>query len=272
MPKILVIDPNEAFATMLQEMLEMDGGYQVAVAHRGSDALALLEGDAFDLTIVDMDLDAADMGYRDLILNVRRAQPRMRLVLIPLMGEELPPEAHRLDIQGALSKPFFVDDLLPGIREALSKEVRITPPPRQAAAPPPPPARRGRSDQASQIQEVLTDLVRETQADAVWLVSSSRGSDEVLAHISTLDQDRVQTLARLSIAAVQAAQAVAHFLGQPNAPFEHNMFENDTSRLYVMALPGDVAIGIVTPIHTALGTIRHNLRRAGRHLDRLSLT
>jgi CheY-like chemotaxis protein len=265
MAKILVVDPNEAFAAMLQEMLEMDGGYEVAVAHQGSAALALLEDDAYDLTIVDMDLDPADMGYRDLIVNVRRAQPGMRLVLIPLMGEELPPEAHQLDIQGALSKPFFVDDLLPGIRDALSRQVRPGPPQRQAqAAPPEPPA-----DLAGQVQEVLTDLVRETQADAVWLISIDQG-DKVIAHISILNQERAQRLAELSIAATRAAQAVAHFLGQPDEPFEHNMFENDVSRLYVLALPGSLALVIVTPINTPLGTVRHNLRRAGRHLNRLA--
>lgn len=268
MAKILVVDPNEAFAAMLREMLEIDGGYQVVVAHRGSDALALLEGDDFDLTIIDMDLDPDDMGYRDLILSVRRAQATMRLVLIPLMGEELPPEAHRLDIQGALSKPFFADDLLPGIREALSKEVRLGPPQRQAEAPRPAAA----ADQAGQIQEVLADLVRETQADGVWLLSCSRGSQGIVANASTMNEKNAQTLANLSIAAVQAAQAVAHFLGQPDEPFEHNMFENDTSRLYVMARPENLALVIVTPIHTPLGTIRHNLRRAWRHLDRLALT
>ncbi|MFN2225828.1 MAG: response regulator [Anaerolineae bacterium] len=269
MAKILVIDPNEAFAAMLQEMLEMDGGYDVAVTHRGSDALRLLQGDSFDLTIVDMDLDPADMGYRDLILNVRRAQPSMRLVLIPLMGEELPPEAHRLDIQGALSKPFFVDDLLPGIQAALSKEVRIGPAPRQAEPAQPAAAGRGGSDQAGQIQQVLGDLIHETQADAVWLLSSRRGGEGVVAHVSTLSEDKARTLAELSVAAVQAAQAVAHFLGQPDEAFEHNMFENDRSRLYIMTLPGDLALVLVTPINTPLGTIRHNLRRTSRHLARL---
>ena len=47
------------------------------------------------------------------------------------------------------------------------------------------------------------------------------------------------------------------------------MFESDRSRLYIMTLPGDLALVIVTPINTPLGTIRHNLRRASRHLARL---
>lgn len=269
MAKILVVDPNEAFAAMLQDMLETEGGYQVEVAHRGSDALTLLQRGAFDLTIVDMDLDPNDMGCQDLILSVRRAQPTMRVVLIPLMGEELPPEAHRLDIQGALSKPFFADDLLPGIQEALSKEVRPRPPQDSVATPRPQPTS---TDRAVQIQELLNELIRETQADAVWLLSSSRGAERVVAHASTMDEDGARILASLVAAAVQAAQAIARFLGQPDEPFEHNMFENDASRLYIMALPENLALVIVTPTRTPLGTIRHNLRRTWRHLNRLALT
>lgn len=268
MAHILVVDPNEAFATMLKDLLEREGGYQVTVASRGSDALALVAQDAFDLSIVDMDLDPADMGYRELVLGLRQAQPSMRLVLIPLMGEELPPEAHRLDIQGALSKPFFVDDLLPGIQEALVREVRVEPARDRAARP----AIQLDVGAASQIEDVLADLRRETQADAVWLVSSSDGTDAVVAQAGDMRHTSAQALTHLSMATIRSAQAIAPLLGQADQPFEHNMFENTSCRLYIMALPRDLALVVVSPIHTPLGTIRHNLRRAWRHLDHLALT
>ena len=98
-PSILVVDRNEAFATMLKQMLETDGGYEVRVAQRGSDALALLHEENFALTIIDMDLDPDDLDYEGLIPRVRGVQPSMRLMLIPLMGESLPPEVAQSDIQ-----------------------------------------------------------------------------------------------------------------------------------------------------------------------------
>jgi CheY-like chemotaxis protein len=269
MATILVVDPNEAFATMLKDMLETEGGHQVKVAHRGSDVLTLLEQSAFDLTIVDMDLDPADMGCRDLIVSIRQAQPTMRVVLIPLMGEDLPPEVHRLDIQGALSKPFFADDLLPGIQEALSREVRVGLPPAQQIDEQRPAVGAHRADE---VQPVLAELIHETQADAAWLLSGGAGAEQVVTYVSTMDEEHALTLAELSAAVVRAAQAIAHFLGQPDEPFEHNMFENDVSRLYIMTLPGDLSLVVVGPVHTPLGTIRHNLRRAWRQLDRLALT
>jgi CheY-like chemotaxis protein/predicted regulator of Ras-like GTPase activity (Roadblock/LC7/MglB family) len=283
--RILVVDRNEAFATMLEEMLEMDGGYNVKVVRAGSDALNLLRQTNFDLTIVDMDLDARDMGYRDLAQSVRGIRPTMRLMLIPFMGEQLPAEALALDIQGTLSKPFFVDDLLPSIQEALTKKVRPAPasppPPMPAPAPAPAPAPRpkARSEASlpsaaivADVQAVLSELARETRADIVLLVSTAAGARRVVAQASTLSDDKVGTLADLCVTTVQAAQATARSLDQPDVPFEHNMFEGESLRLYIMALSSELFLVVVVPMSTPLGTIRHNLRRADRDLARLALT
>jgi CheY-like chemotaxis protein len=276
-PRILIVDRNEAFAMMLEQMLVTDGGYDVQVAHNGSDALALLHGADFDLTILDIDLESeggrGNMDYQDLIQSVRQVRPMMRLMLIPLMGEELPPEAGKLDIQGTLAKPFFADDLLPGIKDALARRV-IPPGPwplaRRASAVPEESVPVG--DSIPGVQAVLSDLARETAADTVLLLSTNSDSVGVLAHASTLDAEQVGMLSNLILAAVQAAQATARFLGQPDVPFEHNMFEGGGQRLYAMALPPDLLLVVATPVATPLGTIRHNLRRASRTLGDLALT
>jgi CheY-like chemotaxis protein len=262
--KILVVDRNQAFATMLEQMLEMEGGYEVQAAHTGSDALLLLEQADFDLTIVDMDLDAEDMGYQELILSLRRLEPTMRLMLIPLVGSDLPPEALELDIQGALSKPFFAGNLLPDIQTALAKQVSArpaapvaTPSPAQPGEPPP-----------DRIQATLSELAREIDADAILLLSTATTDVRIVAHAGTLPGPKIQTLAELGIASVRSAQATAQFLGGPDRPFEHNIFESDSLRLYIMFLANDELLLAVTPTSTRLGTIRHSLRRAARDLRR----
>ncbi len=260
--RILVVDRDEAFATMLQHMLETEGGYKVEVTRTGSHALILLQQSKFDLTIIDTDLDPKDLGYRDLILSVRQLEPAMRLMLIPLMGEELPPGIDQLDIQAVLSKPFFADDLLPNIESALAKQV---------ASPLPAPAKspatsRPVQEAAPGPQALLAELAREINADAIVLLSTSPPGKRLVAHVSHWDRSRLETLADLSIATVQAAQATARFLGQPDEPFEHNMFENASSRLYIMAVAGGDLLIAVTSVNTPLGTIRHNLRRTARSL------
>lgn len=276
--RILVVDRNEAFAAMLQGMLEADGGYQVEVAYAGSEALALLEQENLDLTIVDMDLDPHEMDYRSLIGAMRQLRPSMRLMLIPLMGEDLPAEASRLNIQGTLSKPFFADDLLPRIQEALASEVL-------ASQPAPPQTERLDEDQAeppaapapvkeadSDVQAILQDLARETRADVILLVATRQDNEHILAHYTVMERLDLAELAGLCIATVQTAQATSNVLGQPDEPFVHNMFESESLRLYIMVMPGDLLAVIVAPIGIPLGTVRHNLRRAGRDLARLSLT
>ena len=262
-PSILVIDRNEAFATMLKQMLETDGGYEVRVAQRGSDALALLHEENFALTIIDMDLDPDDLDYQDLIPRMREVQPSMRLMLIPLMGESLPSEVKRSDIQGTLSKPFFADDLLPSIEDALNKAVHLAEP--QPDSDPAPESRA-----SAEVEAILYQLAREIYADAVLLLSTRGGTGYLVAHASSQDDKSTMTLANLSMDTIRAAQAAARFLGQPDRPFEHNMFESDSLRLYAMSLPGEMLLTVVTPTSTPLGTIRHNLRRAARELSQLA--
>jgi CheY-like chemotaxis protein/predicted regulator of Ras-like GTPase activity (Roadblock/LC7/MglB family) len=268
-PKILVVDGNEAFAIMLRDMLEREGGYDVMVSPSGSDALACVQRQAFDLVIVDMELDPHDMDYGQLVQNARNERPDIRLMLIPLMGGGLPPETRAWDLQGTLTKPFFADDLLPNIQEALSKQVG-----RQTTDPPTSPQPQMLDDveqTASDIRAVLLDLGRETRADSVLLLAGGDGGG-VVAHTAALDAQALAALPSLVSTSLQAAQAVAHFFGQPDVPFEHNMFESSTQRLYVMTLPGDLVLVVVTPVSTHLGTIRHNLRRAARELAALALT
>jgi CheY-like chemotaxis protein len=268
--RILVVDRNQAFAIMLQEMLEMEGGNQVETTPLGSEALGRLRQNDYDLTIIDMDLDPVDMGYQELIQGIRRIRATMRIMLIPLMGQDLPAEARRLDIQGTLSKPFFADDLLPNIQDALSRQINpsATPPPAHTRHPSPRPV----GEPTSQVQSVLSELARETQADSVLLISFSAGEPSILAQASLLNDAQVTTLAGLSVRTFQAARAAATFLSQRDEHFEHNMFESESLRLYIMALASNQLLVIVTPLSTPLGTIRHNLRRASRDLAGRALT
>jgi len=275
---VLVVDGNEAFATMLQEMLETEGGYRVRVAPCGSSALAALERDRFDLTIVDMDLDPEEMDYRELIRRIRRVLPGMRLVLIPLMGQAVPPEAHELNVQGTLSKPFFADDLLPRIQAALSAPLAAVAPgaPAPAATPAAPPAARpgarvGAAPPAARVQALLQELVRETRADLV-AVLSMQGGGGVVAQMGNRGQATTDSLAEPCLAALRAAQRLGRLLGQPDAPFEHNMFESDSFRLYILSLPGDLCLFLAAPLEAPLGAVRHNLRRTSRELAGIPLT
>jgi DNA-binding response OmpR family regulator len=121
---ILVVDSDHAFATILKEGLETTGEYQVTVAHAGSDALESVVEHPFDMVIVDMGLP--DVNPVRLMKAIREAKPSMRLVVIPLFGQQVADEIQNLKIQGVLPKPFFVGDLPNIVGQALGGELRAS--------------------------------------------------------------------------------------------------------------------------------------------------
>ena len=56
-----------------------------------------------------------------MVQALRQEHPHLRIMVIPLMGEEIPPELAQVDLQGILSKPFFLPELPDRIQEAMSR-------------------------------------------------------------------------------------------------------------------------------------------------------
>ncbi len=139
---ILVVDSDEGFGYMLKEGLENSGSYNASWVQSGSDALEAVVEQPFDLVIIDMGL--ADMAPLTLVQAIREAKNGMKVMMIPLMGQTLPDQISKLNINGVLPKPFFVGDLPDLIDQAMgrrktSPHIRtVTAPPRPGNPPAPP--------------------------------------------------------------------------------------------------------------------------------------
>lgn len=112
--RILVVDPNEAFATLLYEELKREG-YDVDMCLNGVDALAAARRHPVNLAVLDMALAGPDALM--LAQQLRNLNENLRLMLIPLMGEALSAQAMSLSVHGVLPKPFFLPEL-PGLIKA----------------------------------------------------------------------------------------------------------------------------------------------------------
>ncbi|HQE91617.1 MAG TPA: response regulator [Anaerolineae bacterium] len=112
--RVLVVDPNEAFATLLSEELKREG-YEIDMCLDGTSALAAARRHTIDLAVLDMALVGPDALV--LAQQLRNLNANLRLMLIPLMGETLPSQAMSLAVQGVLPKPFFLPEL-PGLIQA----------------------------------------------------------------------------------------------------------------------------------------------------------
>ncbi|MCL4300898.1 MAG: response regulator [Anaerolineae bacterium] len=140
---ILVVDSDEGFGFMLKEGLQNSGQYTAKWVHSGSDALHAVVEQAFDLVIIDMAL--MDMPPAKLVQAIREAKNGMRIMMIPLIGQDLPDKIKALEINGILTKPFFVGDLPDLIDQATGQRKSVpqtrpapTSPPVKPAVPPPP--------------------------------------------------------------------------------------------------------------------------------------
>ena len=270
---VLIVDENQAFATMLKESLESSGDYAATVATTGSEALEAVVEQRFALTIVDMAI--SDVEPMTLIRAIREAKPTMRLMLIPLLGEELSEEARSLGIQGILTKPFFMGDLPVKIEAALSRRVArpvpftpqtIVPPPRvRVPAPPATPTVERHIPRVPAIDRHLSDLSREIVAEAVLLTHR----DTLLAWAGQLDRAQAEALAALVAESFRAAAKVAAFLGEAGRRFERSSHEGNAYRLYSLKLNAELVLSVALRSETPVGMIRYNLRRTADELAKI---
>jgi DNA-binding NarL/FixJ family response regulator len=293
---ILIIDSDQAFATALQEELHTQAGLEVRIAASGDAARQALERDDVDLAILDMGVDSDEFDDDGtclqktlaLMRELRTVKPGVRLMVIPLMGQDVPSEVTKLNIQGTLSKPFFLDDLLPRLQRALT----LPPPGSQPAAgaspsrpepesvvvpatgpagsarpgvESPQPATYAQTEpiDSKAIRQALFELVRETGADAAIFV----GPASLVVKEGILDRGRAQALAQQVRRALETSRHVSQFLEGASKPLAHQILEGAGTRLYIQALSPLHALAVLTPLQTPLGVVRVNMQRTGRVLQ-----
>ncbi|MEK7311037.1 MAG: response regulator, partial [Chloroflexota bacterium] len=117
MIKVLVADPNPAFAAMIAQVLEETKRFQVTFASTGAEAIGAASRDSFDIVILETSIE--DFSLRDAVTVLRRNQPYLPIMVILPFGEQaLPDAAKYFDVQGILSKPLYIPDLQKQIESA----------------------------------------------------------------------------------------------------------------------------------------------------------
>jgi CheY-like chemotaxis protein len=302
-PNILVVDSEEGFGLMLKEGLENSGHYNARCVHTGSDTLNVIGSDDFDLIIVDMGLQ--DMSAIGLVQTIRKANIDQRIMMIPLMGQDLPEKAIALNINGILTKPFFVGDLPDLIDDAIGRRRSPAPPP--VAAPDSDPAEE-EPDSPSEVAEdasaskddvdveeapapvvppptipaVSQDTIRYlrgNEADILRLLDDLNrevraeailliAGPELIAQAGLLDRDHCQQLAALVGQSAQAAAQAADFLGEPSGRFSQSLHEGAEYRLYSLSLGEGIQLSLALSSNVPLGMIRHQCRQFAEQLSR----
>jgi DNA-binding response OmpR family regulator len=121
MPFILLVEDDYQLREMLHTILT-SSGYVVWEAPNGKTANRLCQQRKPDLVITDLIMPNKD-GF-ELISDLRRKDPTVKIVVISGGGEKIPAECHlrmarKLGVQHTLSKPFGPAEFLETVRLAL---------------------------------------------------------------------------------------------------------------------------------------------------------
>jgi CheY-like chemotaxis protein len=303
-PNILVVDSEEGFGLMLKEGLENSGHYNARCVHTGSETLKVIGSGNFDLIIVDMGLQ--DMSAVGLVQTIRKANYDQRIMMIPLMGQNLPEQAAALNINGILTKPFFVGDLPDLIDNAIGRRRTPAPTPAPIPASEPEEEEEEEPDSTPEVAEPASapeDEVKEIPPPAVPTptiptvsqdtIRYLRGNEsdilrllddlnrevraeailliagpELIAQAGLLDRDHCQQLAALVGQSAQAAAQAADFLGEPSGHFSQSLHEGAEYRLYSLSLGEGILLSLALSSNVPPGMIRHHCRQVAEQLAR----
>ena len=175
----LVVDPNTAFARLLeQELVRL--GHRVVTCTSGGEAMSVARRDMPELAVLDMALEGPDA--LDLGRQLRELDAGVRLMLIPMIGDDLVLDDDALSIQGTLTKPFFLPELsniVKAAREAplfghgLTASADLQPPAGMLAG------LTGRGSTAGVAEGDLDQIFAEGEAEEAWDAGSPDWLDEL---------------------------------------------------------------------------------------------
>ena len=113
--KVLVVDDDPFIRSLLAAWLQ-DAGYLVAVAADGQQALEQVRRERPDILLLDLSMPRLD-GYG--VIKWLRQQPESRDLPILILSADVwaPKKLTGVRIEGILSKPFDLDEVLARVME-----------------------------------------------------------------------------------------------------------------------------------------------------------
>jgi len=120
--KILVIDDELDIREGLYDLLTLEGGYTVELAHNGTAGLHKLEGTAYDLVLLDLMMP--DMSGMDVLRQVRKTDTETPIFMITAYGSvEAAVDALKLGANDYFSKPWDNQKLIIEIDRMIARRL-----------------------------------------------------------------------------------------------------------------------------------------------------
>lgn len=118
LPRLLIVDDEEALRTMLQQELKHHG-YEVDAADGGEVALEKLKNEPFDLVILDIRMP--DVDGMEVLRQIRENNIPGKVVMLTAVGElKYAQDSLDLGASDFMTKPVDLNDLLTCIKRTLA--------------------------------------------------------------------------------------------------------------------------------------------------------
>jgi DNA-binding NtrC family response regulator len=120
--KILVIDDELDIREGLHDLLTLEGGYLVELAHNGGEGLQKLDSNSYDLVLLDLMMP--DMSGMDVLQQVRARDKETPIFMITAYGSvEAAVDALKLGASDYFSKPWDNEKLLIEIDRMIARRL-----------------------------------------------------------------------------------------------------------------------------------------------------
>src|SRR4051794_11791512 len=120
--KVLVIDDELDIREGLYDLLTIEGGYAVELAHNGTEGLQKLESTTYDLVLLDLMMP--DMSGMDVLSQVRKSDTETPIFMITAYGSvEAAVDALKLGANDYFSKPWDNEKLIIEIDRMIARRL-----------------------------------------------------------------------------------------------------------------------------------------------------
>lgn len=246
MKRILIVEPDDQFATRLFEALVDAGDFSVSSAPTMREACLVIAQEPHDLAFVPVEQGTS------LIRSLRSLQRDLRLVaVVPTSDFELP-ATFRAVVHGTLARPRVGRDVRKVLERAFG--ARHLPPAMASAEPA---EAEGESDNQLRLPELLQSVPLEDEILTALL--SKEGA--LLAHGGTLDEEQATAIARrLAETWEPAHTAQIQFVRLPSRTSDLLLYTRPVGETHLLTLAARPNV--------LLGKLR---RQANRIVDKVGL-
>ena len=218
MPKVLIVEDDVSFCTMLKTFLEKKD-YEVNTAFTATEGLNFLARENFDLVISDVRLP--DKEGLEILREVRSKQPEGQVIMMTSYAEiKMAVQAMKEGAFDYIAKPFNPEVILQTIVTALSQEVKQSTRslPRKAENGTTVTFIQGVSDASKKLSDYI-DLVSPTNMSVLIMGESGTGKEQVAKSIHYKSKRSKEAFIAVDCGAIPKELASREFFGHVKGSF-----------------------------------------------------